>query len=339
MVGRWAIRTILMLLLLVVNQGAWDRSSLSANDSTPLSPEQPLAASDETMGGTSPLDYSGGPGNKPLTDLTLGNFFSAGWDDDFAVRSRATGTPDMPLLRVQTNLLLRLFRGNFYEQTDLASATRKNLTDFDGFIDWGFNRRVMLELDDAYQWIDPRTGSPTASGGNPGLLARIQLVDTESSSCCFNLKLSAPNAPLAVTQTTLSYGLAGFEDLACWLKLDRVGLYYSFMFESYAGPAAAGAKQTDVQYDVSLAKTLTGPDTPIFHTLSLFVENFAQTDLDGSEAGRTLVTLTPGLRFNFGKCDRIKMGSDNAVIIGADIPLSEYRPWDSTFRFTYIKCL
>ena len=145
------------------------------------------------------------------------------------------------------------------------------------------------------------------------------------------------NVPLGTTQTTLSYGLAGFEDLAYWFQLDRVGLYYSVTFDTYAGPAAAGAKQNDVQYCVALAKTITDPDTPIFGKLSLFVENFAQTDLDGSEAGRTLVTVTPGMRFNFGPCDRIKMGSSNAVIFGTDIPVSEYRPWDATYRFTYIK--
>jgi hypothetical protein len=131
--------------------------------------------------------------------------------------------------------------------------------------------------------------------------------------------------------------LAGFEDLAYWFQLDRVGLYYSVTFDTYAGPAAAGAKQNDVQYDVSLAKTITDSDTPIFGKLSLFVENFAQTDLDGSEAGRTLVTVTPGVRFNFGESDRIKMGSDNAVMFGTDIPVSEYRPWGAIYRFTYIK--
>ena len=50
------------------------------------------------------------------------------------------------------------------------------------------------------------------------------------------------------------------------------------------------------------------PGYAAFGKLTLFVENFAQTDLDGSEAGRTLVTVTPGLRFNFGKCIASKMG-------------------------------
>ncbi len=211
------------------------------------------------------------------------------------------------------------------------------MIDFDGFIDWSFNRRIMIEFEGAYQWVDPRTGHPEADGGLPGLLTRIQLVDTEPSSCCFNLRVNGPNEPLGVDQTTLSYGLAGFEDLAYYFGWNRIGLYWSFQFDSYDGPAAVGVKHTDVQYDVSLATTITDPDTPIFGRLTPFVENFAQSDLDGSHAGRTYVAITPGLRFNLGKWDCIKMGSDNAVIFGADIPVSEYRPCEATYRFSYIK--
>ena len=181
-------------------------------------------------------------------------------------------------------------------------------------------------------------GKSVSQRRRPGILARFELVDTEPSSCCFNFKVSAPNTPLATTQTTLNYALTGFEDLSYWFQLDRVGLYYTFAIDSYAGPAAKGTKQCDMQYDISLAKTFTAPDAPVFRNLTLFVENFAQTDLDGSETGRTLLTVTPGLRFNFGTCKAAKLGLTNAIIMGTDIPVSEYHPWDATYRFTYIKC-
>ena len=67
------------------------------------------------------------------------------------------------------------------------------------------------------------------------------------------------------------------------------------------------------------------------------MENYAQTDLDGSHDGRTLVTVTPGVRFNLGKCDSLNMGKDNWVMFGTDIPISDYQPWDAIYRFTYIK--
>ncbi len=327
---------VLALLLLAASRGAFAQSSLSAEDPAPPSPAQPPAASEAAVANTGPIQFDVGPQRPPLTDLTLGNFFSAGWNDDFAMRTRATGTPDLTLLRVQPNLLLQLFRTNFFEQTSLASATRKDLTDLDGFIDWSFNRRCMLEVNDAYQWIDPRTGSPSASGGAPGILSRIQLVDTESSSYCFNFKALAPNTPLGTTQTTLTYSLAGFEDLGYWFQLERVGLYYSLTFDSFCGPVARGTRQNDVQYCVALAKTITDTSTPNF--LTLFVENFGQTDLDGTTAGRTLFSITPGVRLNFNKVGDIKLGGANSLLFGTDIPVSEYRPWDATYRLSYIKC-
>ena len=39
------------------------------------------------------------PHTEALSDLTLLNFFSAGWSEDWAKRHRATGTPDFALLR------------------------------------------------------------------------------------------------------------------------------------------------------------------------------------------------------------------------------------------------
>ena len=270
-------------------------------------------------------------------DLTLANFFSAGWDDEWAKQVRDTGTPNLALLRVQTNFMEREFRTNYFSENNVASATTKTLTDFDALIAWSFNRRVMIEVTGAYQWTDPRTGALEENGGFPGLVGRIQLVDTESSSYSFNFKVAAPNQELGVTQTTISYGLAGFEDLAYWFGWKKVGLYYSFLFDSLDGPAAAGAKHTDIGYDITLAKTVTDPDTPLLGNLTLFVENYAQSDLDGSHDGRTLVSITPGVRFNLGKCDCLKLGQDNWLMFGADIPVSEYKPWDVIYRFTYIK--
>jgi hypothetical protein len=291
---------------------------------------------DAPMAGAGPLanSYSTQP-DRPQ-DLTLGNFFSAGWDEEWAKQERATGTPNLALLRVQTNFMEREFRTNYYFENNVASATTKNLTDFDSLIAWSFNRRLMLEITGAYQWTDPRSGV-REDGGNPGLVGRVQLIDTESSSYSFNFKAVAPNQELGVTQSTISYGVAGFEDLAYWFGVDRVGLYYSFLFDSFTGPVARGAKLNDVGYDVTLAKTITSTETPLLGNLTLILENYAQSDLDGSHNGRTLVSITPGVRFNLGKSDRVRIGKDNWVMLGTDIPISDYRPWDAIYRFTYIK--
>jgi hypothetical protein len=331
-----ALWMTVILALAVTPRAVLGQSLTSADDANPADQESAMLVDAPAAAGTTPA-RSGAASRPPaLSDLRLGNFFSAGWDDNWAVRQRATGTPDMPLLRVQTNELLRIFRNNLYEQTDINSPTRKNIADYDGFVDWAVNRRLMIELDWAYQWVDSRAGGGV-SGGNPGILTRLKLIDTASSECSFNFKINAPNAPLGVVDTTFTYGVAGFEDLSYYFNVDRVGLYYSLVFNTLAGPAVEGAKRTDVQYDVSIAKTLTAPDAPIFRKLTIFEETFAQTDLDGPTTGRTFVTVTPGMRFNFGNILSSKMGTDNAVMMGVDLPISDYQPWSATWRFTYIK--
>lgn len=325
-------------LLLIATLAACGTGRAASDGNGPLSifnPEQSPSGGPQAVGDGQPGYNFPAPEERPR-DLTLSNFFSVGWDDEWAKQERATGTPNLALLRVQTNFMEREFRANYYFENNVASSTTKNLTDFDTLIAWSFNRRLMLEITGAYQWTDPRTGA-REDGGQPGLVGRVQLIDTESSSYSFNFKAVAPNQELGVTQSTISYGVAGFEDLAYWFGADRVGLYYSFLVDSLTGPVAPGAKLNDIGYDVTLAKTITSPETPLLGNLTLIVENYAQTDLDGSHAGRTLVSVTPGVRFNLGKSDRVNIGKDNWLMFGTDIPISDYKPWDTIYRFTYIK--
>ncbi|MGO9109490.1 MAG: hypothetical protein ACLP9L_09670 [Thermoguttaceae bacterium] len=324
--------------LLIATFAACAAILLASDDIPPLpsSGFEKSLADESQMAGDGESGYSYPAQQERSRDLTLANFFSAGWDDEWAKQERATGTPNLALLRVQTNFMEREFRANYYFENNAASSTTKNLTDFDTLIAWSFDRRLMLEITGAYQWTDPRTGV-REDGGNPGLVGRVQLIDTESSSYSFNFKALAPNQELGVTQSTISYGVAGFEDLAYWFGANRVGLYYSFLFDSLTGPVAKGAKLNDIGYDITLAKTVTDPTTPLLGNLTFFVENYAQTDLDGSHNGRTLVSITPGVRFNLGKSDRAKMGKDNWIMFGPDIPISDYKPWDAIYRFTYIK--
>jgi hypothetical protein len=105
------------------------------------------------------------------------------------------------------------------------------------------------------------------------------------------------------------------------------------LFDTLAGPRATGATQNDVAYDISLAKTLTAPDTPILFTL--FVETFAQTNIDGATAGQTVVEITPGCRFNLGGTPGLRV-TNNWIVFGVDIPVAGPKPYDAIFRLTYI---
>jgi hypothetical protein len=269
-------------------------------------------------------------------DLTLANFWDAGWTDEWVKRERPTDTPDQALLRVGTNFMEREMRLNYYFQQNPTGSTTRGVTDFDGLIAWSFNRRLMVEITGLYQWNDPAAGVGT-SGSAPGMVTRFQLIDTESSSYAVQLKWTAPNEGLASYETTFNYQIAGFEDLDYWFGLKRTAFYYSLAFDSYEGPGVAGAKRNDCVYDVTIAKTVTDKRTPLFGNLTFFVENYATTDMDGTHEGRTLVTITPGIRFNLGKVDRLNIGKDNCILFGTDIPVSGYQPWDALYRFTYIK--
>jgi hypothetical protein len=289
----------------------------------------------EPVAVTSPVDYGGfGPSAEKRTDLTIFNFFSAGWDEDSSKRVRETGTPNLALLKVQTNFMEREFRVNYVHTDNVRSKKTENIDSMDALVAWALNRRFMIEVLGTYQWNDARKGRDF-DGGTPAFVGRIQLFDTETSSYSFNFRGIAPNRGLGESQTTLSYGYGGFEDLGYWLNLNRVGLYHSALFNSFVGPGEPGAKHTNVSYDVTLAKTLTSPETPLLGNFTVFVETFGQTNLDGSNAGHTLMTITPAVRFNLGKLERARL-KDNWLLFGLELPVVGPRPFDYTFRFSYI---
>jgi hypothetical protein len=268
--------------------------------------------------------------------LTLGNFFTAGWNEDFTRRDSEGRAPDLALLRVQTNFMEREVRVNYFFENNVRTAKVSNIDSLDAFIAYAFNRRFMFEVLGNYQWIDPRGKNPDNSGPAARLVGRIQLISTEESSYSFNFQTITPDPGLGQHLTTMSYGFAGFEDLTHRLGLYRVGFYYSILFDSLAGPHAQGAKLNDVQYDLTIAKTLTPPDMPLIGNFTIFAETFAQTDLDGTHSGTTVVTETPGVRFNLGRIRCAKFGIDNWIMGGVDIPLAGPHPYDAIYRFTYI---
>jgi hypothetical protein len=268
--------------------------------------------------------------------LGLWNFFTEGWGQEFTRRSTEDRAPDFALLRVQTNFMEREIRVNYAYTNNINNTKQSDLNNLDMLIAYAFDRRFMLEVLGNEQWIDGRGHNLDEAGPTARLVGRVQLISTADSSYSFNFQAIAPDNGLGQHDTTISYGLAGFEDLTR-LGLYRVGLYYSALFDSIDGPHGVGATQADVQYDITIAKTLTRPDMPLLGNFTVFLETFAQTNLDGQFDDRTLVTLTPGIRFNLGKAPWPGMGLDNSVLFGTDIPVAGPRPYDAVFRFTYIK--
>jgi len=337
-VKRWAVWGALTLIL--VGAGRASAQALGpandhVNDARPQLPADPFCVCSPALHG-GPMDSASHCADEEPPPLTLANFFSAGWNEDFTRRSSEDRAPDLALLRVQTNFMEREVRVNYFFENNVHSAKQSNIDSLDAFIAYAFNRRFMFEVLGNYEWIDPRGKNPDNSGPAARLVGRVQLISTEGSSYTFNFQTISPDPGLGQHLTTLSYGLAGFEDLTKRLGLYRVGLYYSVLFDSLEGPHAAGAKQDDVQYDITIAKTFTPPDMPIFGNFTVFAEMFAQTDLDGTHSSTTLATVTPGIRFNLGKIMGARFGIDNWLMGGVDIPLSGPKPYDAIYRFTYI---
>jgi hypothetical protein len=257
-------------------------------------------------------------------DLGLYNFFD-GWNSEWRVRKRRT--PDMAILKATTNFLEREFRLDFV-LTDVRTGKTEAQYLVNGLIAYGVSRRLMLEVISNYQWNTQATGAPQHGGGG-GALARVQLVENDTQSYAFQAKLAFPNRGIGQTQTSMAYSLTGWQDLQALIPfLDRVGLYFSVTWENLLGSHATGARENDLSYDVSLAKTWTAVDAPVFGKFTTFLEFYGTTDLDGAHAGWTVFTITPGIRFWFLPV--------HSLMAGVDIPVSANPTFALVYRVTYI---
>ena len=263
--------------------------------------------------------------NPALPDLTFSNFFSAGWDGAWVRRARGNGTPNMSLLRVQTNFVTQVFRTDYAHQENFDEASARGSDSLTGTLEYAFNRRFMLALIGNYRWIDSRV-SENSEGSAVAAFARVQWLDTATSSLAMTLRAGLPNHDLGEKDTVISLALAGWQDLAP-LGLKRVGLYYHAQEETLAGPVKPGSRRNDLTYDITLAKTWTSPES-FFGNATTFFEAYGKTDLDGDDRGHTLITVTPGLRATFAH-RHIVMG-------GVEFPLTEPRPYERIVRLTYI---
>ncbi len=234
----------------------------------------------------------------------------------------------MALLRVTTNFLEREFRVD-YVVTDVANNPALDSTEFlNGLIAYGLNRRLMLEVISNYQWNTPPAG-PRINGAGGGFLARFQLVENATRSYSFQARVSPPNRGIGQTQTTLTYSLAGWQDMHALIPaLGRFGLYGSFQYDNFVGPHKSGATQSDIGYDLSIAETWTAPTTPVFGNFTTFLEAFGTTLLDGANSGKTTVSLTPGIRFWFIP--------ENSFTFGVDLPVTHAPAFHEIFRANYI---
>jgi len=313
------------VLAVVAVTGIADSPAILAQDADAFGGEDAaaLAASLEAV---SPEKPAHAGTTQHLSDLSLGNLFTEGWNQEWEKWRRYT--PDMALLRVTTNFLERELRAD-YAKTEVANSATTDSTDFvNVLMAYAVNRRLMLEVIGNYQWND-RINGPLISGAGAAFLARLQLVENADQSYSFQARVSAPNKGIGATQTSLQFGLAGWQDVHSWVPaLGKFGLYYSFQYESLVGNGAANILKNDIGYDVSFAETWTTPSTRFFGNLTTFLEFFGQTLLDGPSSGKTNVTVTPGFRF--------WSIPENSISFGVDLPITHLPAVHNVYRATYI---
>jgi hypothetical protein len=263
-------------------------------------------------------------GGQPA-DLTPLNFFTEGWSDAYVHRHRHS--PDMALLRVTTNFLEQEFRLD-YVYTAVNNNPKVHDTQLaNGLIAYAVDRRLMLEVITNYQWNQPPTGAPV-NGPGGGAVVRLQLVDAATASYAFNYKVAFPNKTIGQTTTTMSYTLAGWQDMGAVIPAPgRFGLYYSFTYDNQVGSPKKGATVNDFSYALSLAETWTPPDMPVLGNFTTFVEFSGTSPLDGTNIS-TILSLTPGIRFWFVP--------KNSLMFGIDFPLTSNPAYSIAYRLTYI---
>jgi hypothetical protein len=271
------------------------------------------------------LTPAGGGAAAERSDLTLANLFTLGWDEPWSKRPHPDGAPDMTLLKVQSNLLLYSLRTDYFFERMTPSNRDRHIQFVNQLFEFSPNRRVMFGAFGNFQWLEGRARSDR-EGGAYGALARLQLVDRKNTSYAFNLRAAAPNEGIGEKQTGTSVALAGWHDLTP-LGLRRVGLYWHVQEETWMGPSAPGGRRNDLTYDLTLAKTWSAP-TATLENFTTFLEAFSKTDLDGPNHGHSVVTLTPGFRFN--------LHHHHVLMTGVDLPVSAPRPFEQILRFTYI---
>ena len=266
------------------------------------------------------------PSSSEAHDLTLGNFFTAGWDQSYSHRESAPDSAiDLPLFHATTNYLARCSRTDFYFQNTTVKSGLKNVAYLDEYLDYALNNRLMITAFGNYTWINHETG-PNVDGAGAGVMARLQLVDTAASSSSFNFRLDTPDRDLGVHSTGLTTSLNSWQDLTP-LGARKFEVFYAIGNQTLAGLQEAGKSRDNLTYDIALGRTWTNASAPI-GKLTTLVEFSGVTQLTGDHRGLSTLTLTPAVEFALAR--------RNLIMLGLDVPASHPATYRDTFRVTYL---
>ena len=262
-----------------------------------------------------------------VSDLTLDNFFTEGWDQRFVKRERADGTQDLYLFGVLNAFVEQNARANFSSFSYHNSPAFRSDTLTGVGLSVAMNQRLMLGLSASYQWIDARPGFRSLGGFSEELVAWLQLVSTEHADYAFSFGAQGPNDGIRDPRSHLYFGLSGWNDLTP-LGLPKTGLYYSVDEAALAGPALRSGLRNELIYSVALAHAWELPALALVKSFSTFLTASATSALDGTAPNRTNASLTPGLHFD--------LAGHQELILGVQLPVTSPRGYEANYRLTYI---
>lgn len=254
-------------------------------------------------------------------DLTLGNFWSAGWNEPFVARSDTGHAARIQLFHTHPAFFVREMRMeyDFFLNNHNGKADVHEMA-MEMEVPW--NRRFLTAVDPAYLWRMPENGEGT-SGPVWSASAWAQFIDTPSTAANFQLHLLVPEkGDLHQERTHLTSIFACFQDLG-----NRFGLQTHVGLEARFGDNQSGEAHYHVNGSAALTRTFTDEVT-CFSYFTVFVEAFGGMAID-HHFGRSTFSFLPGMRWEICKSWWIAGG--------VEVPVTAPHPFDVGFRVAMSK--
>ncbi len=267
------------------------------------------------------------PAGAEPADLTFANLLDAGWDVPNLRRPTEGRAVRAPLFRTEPGFLWSELRLD-YRHAANAVYGRGDRDDLAGQVVYAPDRRFQVGLFPNYAWQgDSRSGTGNRNGAVFDVGARLQLIDARNQALNVALRVETPRTSSTGSfpadlnsgedRTRFLFTVAGFRDLGY-----RVGVQGHLGTEAFAGPRLDPAKPNNVgNYALALTKTL-GEEVALPTEMTLFVESFGRTNLDGLRSGQTNFSVLFGTR--------LLVIEDTFLSTGYEVPLVGPRPFEQT---------
>jgi hypothetical protein len=261
--------------------------------------------------------------------LSLGTFFSEGWDESWAAPPSGSDglTPRQGWLGALNGVFYRLWLTTFSESTHLDTSYRGNRYTGLYQVFLPFSRRFELRLDVPFV-VSNGTQAPgrgyISQAGDFTIVPRFLLSETAAATHVFALDIRTPTGTRATGNGTMALAPRyEFWSNPGGLWVVRGGSGIVTPLNTHQGPSG-----TSYIGDLAIGRYFTPHDVP-FGDLVLYVATNWSVPLDGTSKTATNVTAGPGTRFHI---------THNFFFLHDwQFPLTGPHPNTFTFQFALLK--